>query len=569
MENKHDSEEMDSESLTQYKEKIYPECVRIIYRERVPNLMSNILVSALPLYIGWTEETWLTNLLLTSTIWMYVLIAYYFTQKFNSSVVPNAEVKPWSRLVFYQMIGAAFLYNIIFMHLAFHEVENAMFYLLMVTALLSAGCVSSYQYLKWLGPLFVLIAMLPQCLYYLISGQHGGALVSFLIVVFIIFMTNIGLNLHKNAIHTLSLNHLLRDEKEKAENATKLKDKFVSLVSHDLRGPISSMHGLMELAVSKGATQDVMLKSAKLSMNTSSGLLRMIEKLLDIGRLQTGVVSPQKHFFSVDLLVVEKIAKLKQIADNKDIGITNKIPKDARLFADSTLIGEVILNLLGNAVKFSPIGGTITISMPEKSVIAVSDTGEGIPQKILPDIFKYEVKTIGIGTAGETGTGLGLPLCSDIMKAHGGDLGVETSENGSSFHVVLPAEKPVVMIVDDQEVHRAIMKEQVLTASDVDFVEAENGKEALERLKEAKPILVITDIIMPEMGGFELLKEIRNIWSSEELPVIVGTSISSSSPGDGESIDTKTTAFNYGANDFIMKPIIPAEFIPRVKRYLP
>jgi CheY-like chemotaxis protein len=155
------------------------------------------------------------------------------------------------------------------------------------------------------------------------------------------------------------------------------------------------------------------------------------------------------------------------------------------------------------------------------------------------------------------------------MKAHGGELRVETSENGSTFHVVLPMEKAVVLLVDDQEVHRAIMKEQLLTVSDVEFVEANNGKQALERLKEAKPILVITDLNMPEMDGFQLLKEIRSIWSSDELPVIVSTALSSSGSREGGSIDTKTTAFNYGANDFIMKPIVPEDFIPRVKRYLP
>ena len=95
------------------------------------------------------------------------------------------------------------------------------------------------------------------------------------------------------------------------------------------------------------------------------------------------------------------------------------------------------------------------------------------------------------------------------------------------------------------------------------------GRQAIEHLKKFKPILVITDISMPEMDGFQLLKEIRNLWSFDELPVIVGTALSLSSSYNGESINTKTTAFNYGANDFIMKPIVPDEFIPRVKRYLP
>jgi CheY-like chemotaxis protein len=155
------------------------------------------------------------------------------------------------------------------------------------------------------------------------------------------------------------------------------------------------------------------------------------------------------------------------------------------------------------------------------------------------------------------------------MAAHGGTMRAESDKSGSTFFAEFPNEKPIVMLVDDQEVHRVMMKEQMEKISSVDFVEANGGREALERLNSCRPVLVISDINMPDMDGFELLAEIRKIYTLEELPVIISTALTgSSSPRQEKTIDNKSYAFELGANDFIMKPIVPDEFIPRVKRYL-
>jgi signal transduction histidine kinase len=362
----------------------------------------------------------------------------------------------------------------------------------------------------------------------------------------------------------------LQVSKEMAERATKLKDKFVSLVSHDLKGPIGAIRGLMRMAQDEKSDMKLMHELSTRVYNSSSGLLEMIDKLLDISRLQTGSIQPEKRVFYLFAIAEETFFKLGPLAEAKGIALRSDVPRNIRILADRTLIGEVLANLVSNAIKFTPQGGAVTVFAPGPRTLAVRDTGAGIPEKILPDLFRADVKTTGVGTAGETGTGLGLPLCEDIMKAHGGNMRVETGPEGTTFFATFPDAKPVVMLVDDQEVHRAMMKEQIIKISNVDFIEAGNGREAMEKLVECDPVLVITDINMPEMDGFEFLRELRRWHTITELPVIVSTALTgSSSPTTEKTIDNKTFAFELGANDFIMKPIVPAEFVPRVKRYLP
>ena len=198
-------------------DKLYAECVRIVYKRRFQNLLSHILVSALPLYLGWASEARLTNMFLLSLLWAYTFAGYYFSLSSGSSLSQAKKATRLGRSLYYQLVVLGILYNLIFLNLAYHGVENAMIYLLLITALFSAGAVSSYQHMKWLGPLFVFSAMAPQCIYYLTTAGVDAKLMAFLIVVFIVFMANVGHQLHKDAIHTLSLNHELNTAKERAE----------------------------------------------------------------------------------------------------------------------------------------------------------------------------------------------------------------------------------------------------------------------------------------------------------------------------------------------------------------
>lgn len=236
----------------------------------------------------------------------------------------------------------------------------------------------------------------------------------------------------------------LRRAKETAEEATRLKDNFVSLVAHDLRTPFNSIVGSLRALLSgEGGSQlsPAQKELARRSLDASENLLAMIDHLLDISRLQSGKITPRAALFPACILAETALAEVEMSARRKGITLVNDVPRGARLRADQGLFTEVVRNLVANAVKFCPSGSTVRVFIPEgkSGSLAVADNGPGVNPKFCRDLFLHEIKTSTTGTAGERGTGLGLPLSYDIMKAHGGVLRVESEEGkGCVFYAELP-----------------------------------------------------------------------------------------------------------------------------------
>jgi signal transduction histidine kinase len=355
----------------------------------------------------------------------------------------------------------------------------------------------------------------------------------------------------------------LREAKEQAEAATKLKDKFVELVAHDLRSPFTAMMGLLRLFGERKSLLTSEDDKQILDRIFKSGdrMMAMIDQLLKISRLQTGKITPQPRFFKGYMAVAATIGSLSHNAAQKGIAITNDIPVDMRFYADPTLFDEVLGNLLSNAIKFCSKGDKITFFVPpgSNSAIAIRDTGKGIDDKRIPDLFRDEVTTTTLGTAGEMGTGLGLPFSHDIMEAHGGELTVESAPGkGSVFCAKLPHVTPLALVVDDDPDMLLILRIH-LEKIGADVIEALDGEKALSAMKDRLPHIVITDIMMPGMDGFTLLDRIKQNSQTSGIPVIVITS------ADGE---IRGDAFRHGADDFVSKPIDPQDFIPRVRRFV-
>tara|TARA_Y100000294_G_scaffold170025_1_gene181851 strand:- start:504 stop:1199 length:696 start_codon:yes stop_codon:yes gene_type:complete len=229
---------------------------------------------------------------------------------------------------------------------------------------------------------------------------------------------------------------------------------------------------------------------------------------------------------------------------------------------DFDLFGEVIQNLLSNAIKFCKKGDTIkAFSVKNEGTdIAVSDTGVGIDDWLLNKVFKHEEKTSTIGTGGEKGIGLGLPFCYDIVKAHGGSLAFESVKGkGTTFYAKLPTVRPSILVVDDDLSMRKLLIKK-LQSVEANIVEAENGEIALKIIENEEPHLILLDIVMPGIDGFEVLERIRNQIELRSLPVIVITS--------DNNTETRNRAFHLGANDFITKPIKAEDLIPRVRKFV-
>ncbi|MEO5362189.1 MAG: response regulator [Magnetococcus sp. DMHC-8] len=356
----------------------------------------------------------------------------------------------------------------------------------------------------------------------------------------------------------------LRRAKEEAEQATRLKDQFVSLVAHDLRGPFTTILGFLELL--DNDKKDPLSKKQKgfvrWMLDSSQKMVQLIDELLNISRLKTGKITVKARFLNAHFLGETLLGQLAPTAAQKGIRMENAIDPRCRLYADPDLFGEVIRNLLANAVKFCRQGGYIRLFCPDSAAttLAVSDNGVGISKKRQTKIFCLEEKSSTVGTAGEHGTGLGLPFSLDLMKAHGGTLTVESrEEEGSTFFVWLPEVTPHILLVDDDAEFRQLLQIRLQPEHTL-ITEADSGLTALHMTATHPFHLIIADVQMPGMNGFEFLKELRNRPETRDIPTILVT-------GD-ETIATREKAFQMGANDFITKPFDNADFLPRVRRFL-
>ncbi len=356
----------------------------------------------------------------------------------------------------------------------------------------------------------------------------------------------------------------LLEAKEKAEEATRLKDKFVSLVSHDLKTPLTSMLGFLKLV--RHDTAAPLNDGAQLildrGIDCGKQMLSIINDLLTISRFKTGHLKLDKTFFDARYIGAKMAADFSLHARQKGIEIENAIPPNSRIYADKTLLTEAVQNLVTNSIKFCKAGDRITVSLADgyPSTICVRDTGPGIRPELMPYLFDYDKKTSTTGTAGETGTGFGLPLVKDIVELHEGELLVDCPlGKGCFFSLKLPCVTPKILLVDDDRNFRYLLIEH-LKEMNATLIEADNGEEALTMIATVRPDLIITDIKMPVMDGLELLKALKNMPYLKDIPVIAVS---------GEfGMEIRDTVFKLGANDFITRKFDKNDLLPRVRRFI-
>ena len=260
------------------------------------------------------------------------------------------------------------------------------------------------------------------------------------------------LNLHRQSLELLELNKALQKQslelqqqgKELHElNATK--DKFFSIIAHDLRGPFNGFLGLTRVMVEdlSDLTQGEILKFAVSMRNSATNLFQLLENLLEWSRSQRGLVNFEPEPFLLRSMIVESMQTLMDTAHKKGVGISFEIPDDLEVYADKYMLASILRNLASNALKFSRKGGSVTIAakpIPGNSVeISVRDQGIGMSSSMVDNLFRIDVQTNRKGTENEPSSGLGLLLCKDFIEKHGGKIWVESEEGkGSTLYFTLP-----------------------------------------------------------------------------------------------------------------------------------
>ena len=232
----------------------------------------------------------------------------------------------------------------------------------------------------------------------------------------------------------------------KALNASK--DKFFSIIAHDLKSPFAGLLVVANLIKEnlERWNKDKIIHFADQLQESVDTLYALIENLLTWSRFQQGAMEYHPQYVKIQYIIARNVALLIHNAQQKQITLRNSVQEQIPAFIEVNMIDVVVRNLLSNAIKFTKPGGTVEISATHDEntlKVAISDTGIGIPEEILPNLFRIGVKTRQIGTGGERGTGLGLILCKEFIDQHGGTIRVESEVGrGSTFWFTLP-KKPM------------------------------------------------------------------------------------------------------------------------------
>lgn len=409
----------------------------------------------------------------------------------------------------------------------------------------------------------------------------------------------------------------MTNKAETMERLDRLKDEFLANTSHELRTPLNGIIGITESMMDGIAGPLTPAQRQNMSLVTSSArrLSSLIDDILDFSKLKHHALTLQIKPLYLPPLVDLVLALSEPLVGSKPLQLINDVEVTmAPIYGDENRVQQILHNLVGNAIKFTD-SGTVKISAQVMDhltngtsstakfvAITVSDTGIGIPENKLKRIFQPFEQADGSISRQYGGTGLGLTVTQQLVALHGGTIEVASQPGeGTSFTFTLPLSEeqpetihvsqmderkiaasfmisdqtPVaetalapregdfhILVVDDEPVNRRVLINQ-LSLQQYNVTEANDGLEALKLIhnQNGHPFdLVVLDVMMPRMSGFDVCREIRRRHSATELPVIMLTA--------KHQLASLVTSFDAGANDYLTKPFSKVELLVRIKTHL-
>ena len=389
------------------------------------------------------------------------------------------------------------------------------------------------------------------------------------------------------------INQELELRNREVERANRLKSEFLATMSHELRTPLHSIIGFSELLAEQesGESNPKQQRQLQHILRGARHLLSLINDILDLSKIESGRLELHPESFMVHPALSEVLSTIEPMAAPKQIRIANDIDPQLVIWADRLRFKQILYNLLSNAVKFTPPKGSVAISSVarEESVeMTVQDTGIGIPLEEQTAIFDefHQAATTTKGV--KEGTGLGLAITRRLVEKHSGEIRMDSRPgSGSRFTFSLPltaagsvvrteggmrghkgqTEKPEsrihgtcrkLVVADDSLEGREFIRDAL--GSRFEICEAVNGEEALGKIQEVHPELVLMDIQMPGMDGYAALRKIRQDPEFAKLPVLALTAFAMH--GDRDK------ALAAGFDAYISKPVDPRSLRSQVDRLL-
>ncbi len=356
----------------------------------------------------------------------------------------------------------------------------------------------------------------------------------------------------------------LRVSEESLAESNARKDKLLAALSHDIRSPLGSILGFCDLLIQEGEKlcKDEQQQFLGFIRDAAQSQLKLINELLEKPMQKSAAQESNDSVTDLAEMGSRTFELLKSVAKQKHVELLMNIPTHTVISANRQLVLQVMNNLVSNALKFTPGGGSVALSLAgetEKDVtVAVSDTGIGMSSEDTARLFAGKEIQSRTGLSGEKGSGVGLRLCADIMNEVGGEISV-TSEVGRGTTFFLQFSKlpesgqANVIVADDDAGVRALHTKYIARAfPGARILQAEDGQKALELMFRHKPKIVFSDYAMPKMNGLALIEAARRHEEIQNIPIVIATGHDS-----WATLDALESA---GAHEVVAKPVSPMKF---------
>jgi signal transduction histidine kinase/ligand-binding sensor domain-containing protein/DNA-binding response OmpR family regulator len=406
-------------------------------------------------------------------------------------------------------------------------------------------------------------------------------------------------------IYILMTFYKLRHKVEVEQLITNMKLKFFTDISHELRTPLTLISSPVGNILKNHDLQPDVRDQLTIVQSNTERMLRLVNQILDFRKIQNNKMKLRIEEFCLGSYIKEICSNFKKIAEEKGIRLeVNDFSDNATIWADKDKVEKIVYNLLTNALKFTPKGKNVTVTIIKKEEqieLIVADQGTGLSKEKMKNLFaRFESNSENV-LSFQPGTGIGLSLCKELAELHQAELTAQSEEGqGATFRVTfklgcshyendtefvisdnqkpspgmhsghiagdtetfeseeIEDNEPVLLIVEDNEELRSFLR--IILADGFHVIEASNGKEGCQIAREQLPDIIITDLMMPEMNGLELAKEIKEDEITSHIPIVVLTAKT--------DLDTQVETLKTGADDFITKPFSSTYLRARIDNIL-
>lgn len=393
-------------------------------------------------------------------------------------------------------------------------------------------------------------------------------------------------------------NHSLEVMAHHVEDMAEEKIRFFTHITHEFRTPVTLIHGPIQQALALTSSEEVK-EQLHIAERNVQDLLSLVNELMDFQKLDTEKVKLNIRTFDLVSMMEDLLLPFVSFVKHRHITLQAYYHlRGLSVSADPTYLHRVLTNLLANAVKFTPDGGHIRLYAARivdnegkvQLYLSVSDTGCGIPEKDLPQIFDsfFQAQNkVTYPVFGQSGTGIGLNVCKRIVALHGGVISAKNNRaGGTSFRVMLPMkempkeelvvasgisekenlsvmeevplQKETLLVVDDNHDMRRYIRS--LLQKEYKLLEAENGVKAMEILEKHHVDLIISDLLMPEMDGLEFSKRVKENLATSHIPFLILTAV--------HSEENEKKCYSIGVDEYLCKPFDADIFKYRIRNIL-